>query len=76
MARAKVEIKIGDRYVKAGDRHQNVWVVVKTWTHVDGIVHVRLAKQVRASDLITVSALALEDGEFFRSVARQSDSAA
>jgi hypothetical protein len=61
-------IQIGDSFVKTGEVRQIVWVVTRSWTHVDGLLHVQLAKQARQSEIITVSASTLADGAYFRPI--------
>ncbi|MTJ81834.1 MAG: hypothetical protein F8N37_12565 [Telmatospirillum sp.] len=60
--------EIGDRFTKTGETRAIVWVVTRSWTHVDGLLHVQLAKQARQSEVITVSAATLGDSTFFRPV--------
>jgi hypothetical protein len=64
-------IQVGDSFVKTGEIRKSVWVVTRSWTHVDGLLHVQLAKQARQSEIITVSATTLADGAYFRPIAQQ-----
>jgi hypothetical protein len=61
-------INVGARFVKTGDVRKNIWVVTKAWTHVDGILHVRLAKSSQETDVITVSARTLYDTNYFKPI--------
>jgi hypothetical protein len=59
-------IQVGASFVKTGEIRKSVWIVTRSWTHVDGLVHVQLAKQARTTEVITVSASTLADSAFFR----------
>jgi hypothetical protein len=61
-------IQVGDSFVKTGEIRKSVWVVTRSWTHVDGLLHVQLAKHSRESEVITVSASTLADGAYFRPI--------
>lgn len=58
-------VQLSDRFIKRGDSHGNVWVVVRLWTAGDGIPHAQIerAGQQRETRIISVSALA--DRHFF-----------
>jgi len=58
-------LEIGDRYIKAEDRHAKVWQIAKIWTTVDGVRHVRLINAAVQSDTVMVSARVLMDHQHF-----------
>jgi len=66
VARAQSSFQVGDSFMKTGETRGIVWVVTRSWTHVDGLIHVQLAKQSRQTDVITVSASTLADAAYFR----------
>ncbi|MDR3438071.1 hypothetical protein [Telmatospirillum sp.] len=69
MARSSASsFQVGDSFVKTGETRKSVWVVTRSWTHVDGLLHVQLAKQSRESEIITISAATLSDAAYFRPV--------
>ena len=55
-------IKEGDRFIKASDRLEKVWEVLKLWTSVDGVPHARL---VHGDETLAVSIITLSDPQFF-----------
>lgn len=61
-------IQVGDSFVKTSEVRKSIWVVTRSWTHVDGLLHVQLAKQSRESEVITISAVTLADGAYFRPI--------
>lgn len=63
-------IQIGDRYTKAGILFGTVWEVVRLWTAVDGLAHVRLVSLAPHRETIAVSAGTLKDRQFFLPVPR------
>jgi len=58
-------LEIGDRFIKADDRHAKIWEIAKIWTTVDGVRHVRLNNMAVQSDTMMVSVHALTDHQFF-----------
>jgi len=63
--RQKAPIEIGQRYTRTGSKHRLVWTVARVFETIDGIEHVRLAKDGRLNDTITVSVTALTDRAHF-----------
>ena len=57
---------IGDAFVKIAGRASHTWVVDKTFTRVDGILHVVLRRLDQRSEIITVSGPALADPSLFQ----------
>lgn len=63
--RKSVDAQVGDKFVKANDNKNTVWVVEKIFEHVDGILHARLYNRAHPKTMITVSASTLADPDFF-----------
>ena len=63
--RQKVPVEVGQRFVRTGAKHTLVWTVARIFETIDGIAHVRLAKDGRFNDTITVSVAALTDRAHF-----------
>ncbi|MEO0034214.1 MAG: hypothetical protein RLZZ501_237 [Pseudomonadota bacterium] len=63
--RKSVDAQVGDKFVKANDNKNTVWVVEKIFEHVDGILHARLYNRAHPKTMITVSASTLSDPDFF-----------
>jgi len=63
--RQKLPVEIGQRFTRTGSQHRMVWTVARVFEAIDGIEHVRLAKDGRVNDTITVSAMALTDRAHF-----------
>ena len=59
---------VGDTFVKVSDKARHIWVVAKTFVHVDGILHAVLHRQDQPRDTITVSVPALGDSDLFQRV--------
>jgi len=63
--RKSFDAQVGDKFVKANDNKNTVWVVEKIFEHVDGIMHARLYNRAHPKTMITISALTLCDPDFF-----------
>jgi len=60
---------VGDLFLKAADNSRHVWIVARTFVHVDGILHAVLSHRDQPREIITVSVPALADPALFRRVA-------
>ncbi len=62
------DIRTGQRFVKASGFDREVWVVAELVERPGCPRHVRLAKEGRRGENLTVAAVALSDRRLFRSV--------
>lgn len=58
-------LRLGDRFRKARDQFDKVWEVVRIWTTVDGLLHVRLRCLDGQGETRIISAITLTDSAFF-----------
>ena len=58
-------IQVDDRFVKAGDPPGRVWVIIRIWTTVDGLLHARMIGETREGETRIISISALNDPHFF-----------
>ena len=58
-------VQVHDRFVKAGDPPGRVWVVIRVWTTVDGLLHARMTGETREGETRIISVSALVDKQFF-----------
>ncbi|CUW39634.1 conserved protein of unknown function [Magnetospirillum sp. XM-1] len=58
-------LRLGDRFRKAMDQFDKVWEVVRIWTAVDGLLHVRLRCLDGQGETRIISAITLTDSNFF-----------
>lgn len=61
-------IREGERYVKANGFDRDVWVVTQLMERPGVPRHVRLAKEGRRGEMLTISADSLADSSIFRAV--------
>ncbi len=64
--RKNPSIQLGDQFIKAGDPHGKVWVVVRLWTPGDGIPHARMKSTGHQCESRVISLSALTDPHFFK----------
>ncbi len=68
MAKKREALEVGFAFIKAEDRQNNVWVVDRIWTHVDGLLYANLRRERNPNDVITVSVSTLADRLYWRRV--------
>jgi hypothetical protein len=68
LTRPASPLRLGDRFRKARDQFDKVWEVVRIWTTVDGLLHVRLRCLDGQGETRIISAITLTDSTFFRPV--------
>lgn len=66
--RDRRRIECGQRYVKTNGLDREVWVVADLLRRPGLPLHVRLAKERRPGEMLSVSVDALAEGRIFRSV--------
>jgi hypothetical protein len=60
-------VQLGDRFVKNGDPYGRIWVVIRVWTTIDGLLHARMENNDRQHETRIISVSALVDDHFFTS---------
>lgn len=65
LKRTTSPLRLGDRFRKARDQFDKVWEVVRIWTTVDGLLHVRLRCLDGQGETRIISAITLTDPIFF-----------
>ena len=68
MSKKRESLEVGFAFIKAGDRQNNVWIVDRIWTHVDGLLYANLKRERNQNDVITVSVSTLVDRLYWRRV--------
>ena len=59
------QVQVNDRFVRAGDPPDRVWVVTRLWTTADGLPHARLKGESRDGETRIISVSALTDRHFY-----------
>jgi len=65
LSRKTPGVQIGSRFVKVGDTYGRVWVVIRLWTTIDGLPHVRLENNSQHHETRIIAVSALLDDHFY-----------
>ena len=65
LSRKAPSVNIGDRFMKVGDQYGRAWTVMRLWTTLDGLPHVRLQSDGQDQETRIISLSALVDVHFY-----------